>query len=160
MIRNAQKTWLYLFAIILLAMSAFSILGSNRSPLNPLPFYFYFLVIFISYFSLFVMPVLYLAQIWLLNKAKRLSEIVLILTVGLAVLNFLHIVIAYKYGLVYRGSIYMHIVIFENIVIFLMAFSLAIYGLLKRSEFASNLAILFLFIALSWCAFPYVGEMA
>lgn len=150
---------LYIEGLLLLALSALTAFGSGKSAINPTPFYFYFLVLFFSYLAIFLLPLTYIFLVSLLKRITRPEKASFALVGTISILDIVDIYISYNYGLIYRGPTYTWIVILENLAIFLPTLLLAIYGLLKRSVFAAHLSIFALFAALSWCAFPYLGEM-
>ncbi|WP_337658273.1 hypothetical protein, partial [Sphingorhabdus sp. Alg231-15] len=63
------------------------------------------------------------------------------------------------YGIRYQGELHTQIVAIENIVSFAIVTGLAIYAHLRKIRTGTLLANFSLFTLLSWCAFPYLGEL-
>lgn len=152
--------WRIYSVIILLAVSGLTALGDNTSPLNPLPFYYYFAALLISYWVILLVPVIYIFEMWLLARRKGTNVIVLVMAVCIAILNVIDILMSYESGIKYRGYEYINTLIIENFVIFFLAILFAALSMIKRSELYMQSANFLIFFALCWCAFPYIGEMA
>lgn len=155
----SQKQWMYGGAGILAAVSATIVLFGAPNVWTPMPLP----IVLVAFLTLilfpFVTPAFYLLFVKLLSRSKHFSKIVLALVVALGALNFLYFQGAWEYGIEYQGLEHTKIVAIENLVGFGTATAIAIIALVKGSRPLTLVANLFLFMLLSWCAFPYLGEL-
>ena len=109
--------------------------------------------------SLLVTPALYLLLTRLLWGHERFPKIVLALILVFGFLNFLWIWVAWEHGLKYQGNLHTTVIAIENFLSFTFVLVLSLLSLRHKSLFLAQAANLVLFVVLSWCAFPYLGEM-
>ncbi len=155
-----EKLWLYggagLLALISLLIKAFGI--PNILAPYPLPF---LIVIFSGgkYVFPFITPILYIFVLKLFSNSKHFAKMIIILILGFAILNYIFFQNAWDLGVKYQSLQYAQFVAMENIIGFLLALTLAVMGHIKKSRRLVLSANLVLFALLSWCAFPYLGEV-
>jgi hypothetical protein len=155
----SQKQWMYGGAILLAAISAIIVLGGVPNVWVPMPLP----IVLVAFITLilfpFITPALYLLVLKFLSPSKHFTKIVLALVVAFGALNILYFQNAWEYGLKYQGPEHTKIVAIENVVGFGLALLIAALALAKGSKSLALTANLFLFMLLSWCAFPYLGEL-
>lgn len=125
----------------------------------PSPFYLLVLAWAISFLFTLFTPALYLLTLKFSSKSKNFSTIILSLVVALAALNMLYFNGSWSYGTKYQGMEHTQIVALENIIGFSMALLLSAWSHFKKSRAGTYAASFLLFALLSWCAFPYLGEL-
>ena len=155
----SQKQWMYGGAGILVVVSALIFVGGVPNVWAPMPLP----IVIVAFLTLilfpFVTPALYMLVLRFLSPSRHFAKIVLALVVGLGALNILYFQGSWEYGLKYQGPEHTEIVALENLVGFGLALVLAVTALAKGSRPLALSANLFLFVLLSWCAFPYLGEL-
>lgn len=107
----------------------------------------------------FVTPALYLLTLRLSSVSRHFAKIVLALVIVLSALNIMYFHSAWEYGVEYQGFEHTRIVAMQNIVGFSIAMIIAVLAIVKGSSSRAYAANFFLFMLLSWCAFPYLGEL-
>lgn len=141
------------------AVSAIIVFSDVPNFLVPMPLP----IVLVAYLTVllfpFVTPALYLMVLTFLSTSKHFSKIVLGLVVVIGTLNILYFKGSWEYGIKYQGSEHAKIVAIENIVGFCAAFIIAVIALVKEYRSLTYAANLLLFVLLSWCAFPYLGEL-
>ncbi|MCK5425623.1 MAG: hypothetical protein KAI89_09630 [Emcibacter sp.] len=146
-------------AALLLLFSLFTLASGMPNVWFPMPFFLVFLAWTAGFFFLLTMPTVYLIVVYFTNRPKYFSIIIIFLATVLAVLNAYYFNISWDYGVRFQGDQHTKIVMIENIVGFGVVISLAIWAHFKKSLIGSLSANLLLFIILTWCAFPYLGEL-
>lgn len=154
-----ELKWMYGGFFILLLISSLSLLGEFNSPFMPMPFYLLASAWAISYFSIIVIPVFYVVELFLVQKASSPGVVVLSLVILVGVLNALDIWLSLTYDLQIKGMNYIRIVVAENVIAFLSLLLFSIYAFRKKTKVLIYSANLLLFILLAWCSFPYLGEL-
>lgn len=154
-----EKKWMIIGAIIIAIMSSPLFTTITASPLVPMPFYLIFLALFMSYGFILVLPLIYIIEFKLLYNKKNFGKIVLAMILLFSSLNIYYIWASWEYGIAYQGELHTIIVAIENAVCFLCLIILAYLGVAKNVKKLQYFANLLLFLLLSWCAFPYLGEM-
>ncbi len=151
--------WFYFGMIFLFVVSSITILGGSPSVVRPSPFYLIILSLFISYFSIFAMPLLYTVSFLFIynigNSIAKFRYVVILISI----FNFFDIYMSWNYGVKINGIDYVQKILFINIIAFVILIFLSEFAYrknLKRLFFFNNL---YLFFLLSWCAFPYLGEL-
>lgn len=155
----SQKKWTYGGAGILAAISAIIVLRGVPNVWVPMPFPIVLVSFIASIFFLFVTPSLYVLVLKLFSPLTHFPKIVFSLIVAFGVLNILYFKFSWDYGLKYQGETHTKIVAIENLVGFGTAVLVGSFALGKNSRHLALFANLFLFMLLSWCAFPYLGEL-
>jgi hypothetical protein len=155
----SQKQWMYGGAALLAAVSGTIVFGGVPNIWVPMPLP----IVIVAFITLilfpFGTPALYLLVLKLSSSSVHFSKVVLALVAVLGALNIMYFESAWEYGMKYQGQDHTKIVAIENIVGFSIAAAIAIAALVKGSRPLAYAANLILFILLSWCAFPYLGEL-
>ena len=155
----SQKQWMYGGAILLAAVSATIVLGGVPNVWVPMPLP----IVIVAFITLvlfpFITPALYLLVLKFLSPSHHFDKIVLGLIIVLGVLNTMYFQGSWDYGVKYQGQEHTKIVAIENIVGFSISLVIALAAFLKKSKPLALSANLLLFVVLSWCAFPYLGEL-
>ncbi len=166
-----RNKWMYGGAVILVGVSALILLdGLAPSVWIPMPFPIAFVaflgLIFLPFsnfvallFFPFVIPSLYVLVLKLSYSSKHLSQIVLSLVVAVGLLDLLYFKVGWDYGLRWQGEAHAKIEAIQNLLGFGIAVLVGGFSLAKHSRQLALSANLFLFFLLSWCAFPYFGEL-
>ncbi|WP_417454652.1 hypothetical protein [Kiloniella sp.] len=155
-----ERAWLFggagLLFLVSLSMRLFGI--PNILTPYPMPL---FIVILMGgkYIFPFITPLLYMLILKIFSNSKHFSKVVVSLILAFAFLNFYHFLNTWDLGVKYRSYEYAQFIAIENIVGFLIALTMGIAGHIKKSRRLILGANLTLFILLSWCAFPYLGEI-
>jgi len=113
----------------------------------------------LSYGFLAVMPTIYILELKLLGKRRYFGRVVFISAFFFAALNAYYFTQAWSYGYKYQGEFHTKAVAAENFVGFVALIFVAYLGMSKNSKMLQDTANLLLFLLLTWCAFPYLGEM-
>ena len=155
----SQKQWMYGGAILLAAVSAIILLGGVPNVWIPMPLP----IVIVAFLTLilfpFVTPALYVLVLKFLSPSTHFTKIVLGLVAIWGLLNALYFQAAWEYGVKYQGPEHTKIVAIENVVGFSLAMAIAVVAQVKSSKSLALVANLALFVLLSWCAFPYLGEL-
>ncbi|NQY01981.1 MAG: hypothetical protein HRT76_01760 [Halieaceae bacterium] len=155
----SHKQWMYGGAALLAAVSTIIVLGGGPNAWVPMPLP----IVLVAAITLipfsFVTPALYILVLKLSSSSVHFPRIVLYLVAVFGVLNILYFQSAWEYGIKYQGPEHTKIVAVENIAGFGIALAIAITALAKGSRPLAYAANLTLFVLLSWCAFPYIGEL-
>ncbi|QYK02025.1 hypothetical protein [Shewanella psychrotolerans] len=155
----SHKQWMYGGAVLLAAVSGAIVLGRVPNAWVPMPLP----IVIVAFVTLilfpFVTPALYLLVLKLSSSSVHFTKIILALVVAIGVLNFMYFQIAWEYGIKYQGPEHTKIVAIENLLGFGVAFVISATALAKGSRALAYTANLTLFVLLSWCAFPYLGEL-
>jgi len=145
--------------VVILGISSLLLLVGIMNPFVPMPLYMVIMVWSLSYGFLIVMPVIYLIEFTLLSQSAYFGKAVLISAVFFTALNAYYFSQAWSYGYKYQGEFHTKIVAAENLIGFASLIVLAYSGVSRNSKKLQNFANLLLFLLLSWCAFPYLGEL-
>ena len=153
------RLWKYGGALALLGSSSIMVTSGAMTAWNPMPVY---LVIAAWLFSLgyvFVLPVLYLTEFTLIGRSFHFGKMLIVIITMASGLNILYFVSVWGYGIQWQGTNHTIIVALENAIGFSVALCAAFWGHYHKSLSAQYAANLLLFLLLSWCAFPYLGEL-
>jgi hypothetical protein len=154
-----KKYWEYGGAVLLSGVSSLIFSAGSMKVWAPLPVYLVILGWILFFLPLLFTPALYLLSTKLSAKSKYFSIITISLSVIFGVLNLMYFCNAWSYGVRWQGAEYTKFVAIENIVGFGIVLILSIWSHLKKSQNGIYAANLILFALLSWCAFPYLGEL-
>lgn len=154
-----KKYWEFGGAILLFGVSLMIFSPNVMNIWVPMPIYLVILAWVATPLTLFLTPALYLLSTKLSGKSKYFSIITISMIVIFAILNLWYFYGSYSYGIKYQGLEHTQIVFIENIVGFGVALLLAAWSHFRKSQAGTYAANLIFFILLSWCAFPYLGEM-
>lgn len=154
-----KRYWEYGGAVLLSGVSSLIFSMGSMNIWIPCPLYLVVLA-WISFFLAPVFtPILYLINIKLSSKSKYFPIITIFLIILFSVLNLWYFYGGWSYGVNYQGLEHTQIVAIENIVGFGIASFLSIWSHFRKSQMGTYAANLITFILLSWCAFPYLGEL-
>ncbi len=92
------------------------------------------------------------------NKSKFGIGLIIACSI-MAALNVWWFITGWDYGYKYQGPVHTKIVAIENIIGFGFVLLLSVWALIKNNKSGLYIANIGLFILLSWCAFPYLGEL-
>lgn len=155
----SQKQWMYGGAGLLVAVSAVIVMGGVPNVWVPMPLPIVLVAFLTMVLFPFVTPALYMLVLKFFSPSRHFSKVVLALVVVLGILNILYFQSAWDFGVKYQGPEHTKVVAIENIVGFGVVLLLAVIAIAKGSRPLALTANLFLFVLLSWCAFPYLGEL-
>ncbi len=151
--------WMFVGAAAIATVSSLLFSVGVMNPLVPMPFYLVMLAWILSYGFVVVLPLVYLIEFKLLSKRENLGVLVLIIASLFSVLSIIYFWGFWEYGVKYQGKMHTQVVAAENIVDFIALVVLAYLGMSRKSKVLQYSANLLLFLLLSWCAFPYLGEL-
>ena len=129
------------------------------SIIAPAPIFLVILAWIIWLFALLVLPAIYFATAYFGMRWSRYPALVLGMVLLFAALNIWYFVNAWSYGIKWQGESHTYAVTIINAICFAIVGILAVLGVAKNSMNAARNAHLALFVVLSWCAFPYLGEL-
>jgi hypothetical protein len=147
-------SWLIVGTAVLVLLCAS--LFADRGALAPYPVHQVLLVFLTQYGFLIVLPVAYLVSLGVLWNNSRFSPIVVGAAALFATLNIAWFAFAWRDARNHEDA---SIVMFENVVGSGLVLALAIVGHMRSSKQAQVAAYFGIFAMLSWCAFPYFGEL-
>lgn len=154
-----KKYWEYGGALLLSGVSSLIFFVKHTSTWVPCPLYLVILAWISFVLSPLLTPALYLLNAKLSANSKYFSIITILLIVFSATLNLWYFYSAWLYGTKWQGLEHTQIIAIENIIGFGVAVLLSTWSHFRKSQAGTYAANLLLFILLSWCAFPYLGEM-
>ena len=152
------KKWMYGGAILLAIVSGVSIFGAPNAWLPvPMPI----LVLAFFPFSMYPLltPILYMVVVKYLSPYEYFAKFILALTIFFSLLNIWYFQSYWPEGVKHQGVTHTRIVAIENFVGFGAAIAVAILGVISGKRSIALTANLLLFLLLSWCAFPFLGEL-
>lgn len=156
---TSDKQWMFGGALAVMAASSAVFFSGMPSELVPIPTHILILAWVLSYASIFVLPIVYVVVFKLLHKKDNFGKIILGLSIVFALLSIIYFIFSWEYGIKWQGEFHTHIVAVINAIGFFVLGILAIVGLRKESIKLQYTANLFLFLLLSWCVFPVLGEL-
>ena len=154
-----EKQWKYGGAALLLVVSSLIIFSRIMSIWVPMPVYLVILAWITSFLYMLFTPGMYLLFLKYFYNSNKLSAATITLVIILSILNAWYFYGSWGYGEKYQGIEHTKIVAIENILGFSIALILSIWAHIKKIRQGTYSANLLLFLLLSWCAFPYLGEM-
>lgn len=156
---NLRIKWMYGGAILIGLLSSLILTVATMNPFAPAPFYQVILAWIISTFFILVMPIIYLLEMKFISQSKYFTKIVISLIIIFALLDITYFWGSWEHGYQYQGPFHTQIVALENIIGFSSTLAISIWALKNKSIIATYIANFLLFVLLSWCAFPYLGEL-
>ena len=156
---NIRNLWMYGGSLLLVFIASSNLFAGLMSPLFPMPFYQVMLLWIIPYLVMFFVPAFYLLEVKLISKSPNFINIVNVLIVVFCILNVLYFWASWDFGYQYQGEYHTRIVALENFIGFTIALVMSIWSIKNKSSTAAYIANFTLFVLLSWCAFPYLGEI-
>lgn len=154
-----DRNWMIFGAVAIAAISSLLFTVGVMNPFVPMPRHLVILAWILSYGFLLVMPAVYLLVFNFLRKKGNFGWGVFIAALVLSFLSIFYFSGSWEYGVKYQGEAHTKIVAVENFVGFIGLLVLAYFGGRNKSKNLQYSANLFLFLLLSWCAFPYLGEL-
>ena len=151
--------WMLGGAALIAAISSLILSVGVMNPAVPMPVHLVVLAWIISYGFIVVLPVMYVVQFRLFYKSTNFGKFTLIIAIILSVLNIYYFWGSWEYGVNWQGDTHTKVVAAENVIGFTALIVLAYLGLMRNSKSLQYSANLLLFVLLSWCAFPYLGEL-
>lgn len=106
-----------------------------------------------------LVPFVYFLSLRAIWDSQRFERIVLATSLAFAALSLLYFASSWSLGLRYQGYTHTLIVAVENLLGIAIVIALAWTGLRHGARQRSAVAYFAMFTMLSWCAFPYLGEM-
>jgi hypothetical protein len=156
---NLRVRWMYGGSILLVLISSLIMTVGYMSTLVPMPIYQVILAWVISTLYIFVVPSVYFIEMQLLSQSKHFIKIVPVLIIIFSLLSILYFWSSWNYGYQYQGEFHTNIVAIENFIGFSFTLAISLWALKNKNTAAAYLANFLLFALLSWCAFPYLGEL-
>lgn len=143
---------------VIVVVSSLMRFADDTTPLIPIPVHHFMAYLLVSWGYLLLLPAVFAASYWAIRRHAVFRWIVLYVVALVAALNAWWIGAKWTAGLDYPGARFVHGVAFENALLFAVVAGLAVVGVRRRSNAASDYAYLGLFVALAWCAFPLFGH--
>lgn len=154
-----DRNWLIFGAAAIAAVSSLFLTADVMNPFVPMPLYLVILAWVLSYGFLLVMPAIYLIEFNFLRKKQNCGKGVLVAAFVFFVFSIFYFLVSWEYGVKYQGETHTKIVAALNLMGFIGLLVVAYLGVKKNSKILQYSANLYLFLLLSWCAFPYLGEL-
>lgn len=155
---TSSKQWILFGSVAIAAVSSLLFSVGRMNAFVPMPLHMVILAWTFSYGFVVVIPVIYMVEFAFLHHKKYFGKLVLIASVVFSILSVVYFFKSWEYGVKYRGESHSIIVAIENIVGFISLIVLAYLGVRRKSKVMQYAANLLLFLLLSWCVFPYLGE--
>jgi hypothetical protein len=149
-----KRQWLFVGTVVLVLLCT-SLFG-GRSALTPYPAHQILLAFSMRYGFLVVLPITYLASLAVLWNSRWLGPIVLGAAALFATLSIAWFIFSWDDVRNYQDAL---IVVFENAIGISLVLASSIVGFLRSARQMQVAAYFGLFAMLSWCAFPYFGEL-
>ncbi len=156
---STDQKWLILGVLAVTVTSSLVFIGEPIRVLAPAPFYMMMLAWSMPYGYIVVMSIIYVIEFSLIRNRKNFGTFILILAIFFSVLDIWYFYGAWEFGVEYQGYTYTKIVAIGNMVGFASLVILSYLGVKTKSRTLQHSANLFLFLLLSWYAFPYLGEL-
>lgn len=155
----SEKQWKYGGAALLLAVSSLIIFSRVMSIWVPMPVYLVILAWITAFLYMLFTPGIYLLLLKYFYSSSKLSAVTITLVIIMSLLNAWYFYGSWGYGEKYQGVEHTKIVAIENMLGFGVVLILSVWAHIKKVRSGTYAANLLLFVLLSWCAFPYLGEM-
>jgi hypothetical protein len=144
---------------LVLITSSIILVAHRPSIWAPMPLYMVLMALSISHLSVAVMPAVFAFQFVLFHDKSKFGIGLIIACLIMVALDVWWFIGGWYYGYKYQGAMHTKIVAFENIIGFGSVLSLSVWASIRNNKVGLYLANIILFILLSWCAFPYLGEL-
>jgi hypothetical protein len=156
---RAKDLSVYGGAVVLAVLCSSVRWSGVMTPWAPWPVYQVLLAWTTGIGLLLVMPAIYVGTaLWLWDSPNR-GRKVLWVSVAFALLSVVYLANAWDVGARFQGATHTRIVVEENAVGLIVVLFLAVIGLRPRAQQSQIAALFLVFAMLSWCAFPYLGEL-
>ncbi len=159
MTRTSKILWLAAGTLVLAILSGLMLSVGVMTPLVPMPMHQVLLAWILGYGFIIVLPLCYLISLPLLWRLKAFGNIVIFSALIFASLSVVWFSSSWEFGQKYQGLVHTRIVAIENAIGIAAVLFLAIVGLVRESLHLQTAAYFLIFVMLSWCAFPYLGEL-
>lgn len=153
------RQWMYGGVGILIVSSSSILIGGAPNIWAPLPLPIYFVIFIVIVLFPFVTSMAYWAVLKFVSPSRHFSKVILISVLCLAFLDAWYFYSQWQHGVEWQGIEHTKIVALENAVGFGLVLVLSFLALIRESRSLALTANLLLFVLLSWCAFPYLGEI-
>ena len=151
--------WCIKGAIAVGVVCALVFFVGGPSIIAPVPLYLLLLAWTMSFVAVLVLPVIYFLSAYYGSRIQGYPIWVVALTLLIAGLDAWYFTEAWAFGIKWQGAGYTQTMVILNILSLSAVSFVAAWGVLKNSMKAAKIAHLCLFIVLSWCAFPVLGEL-
>jgi hypothetical protein len=155
--RTGEWSWIFGGTLLLLFLSAFLTFTDNAG--LPMPAYRVTLHFLLPFSFIFVLPLVFWGTFGFLWNSKNSAAVTLAIVLAVSGLNGWWIAERWEDGLLYQGSEAMWTSVVVNAVGSASAVALAVVVLVRDSKRFVSAAYLGLFVALTWCAFPFLYSM-
>ena len=146
-------------AIAVGVVCAVVFLIGGPSIIAPVPVYLLLLAWTISFVAVLVLPAIYFFSAYYGPRIQSYPIWVAALTLAIAGLDVWYFTEMWAYGIKWQGADYTYTMVALNILGFGTVGLIAAWAVLKNSMQAAKIAHFCLFVVLSWCAFPVLGEL-
>lgn len=154
-----RDIWMYGGALLIAAISSSNLFVGDTTLWVPLPFYQVILLWTIPSLVVLFVPGIYLLEMKFISKSPNFIKLVNLIVITFCILDALYLWGSWDNGYRYQGEFHTQIVVLENIIGFSIVVAISIWSLINKNKVAAYVANFILFGLLSWCAFPYLGEM-
>lgn len=154
-----EKAWLVGGVVAIVGISSLFFASGVMNPTVPMPVYLVVMAWIISYGFMAILPSVYAIQFGVFYKRPNFGKITFFISILVAALNAYYFFVSWDYGIMWQGEAHTEVVAAENLIGFSFLIVLAALGIKRNSKTLQYSANLLLFLLLSWCAFPYLGEM-
>ena len=161
----SEFRWLVLGTGVLVLLSVSTILGNLPAPWAPWPTHQIVLGLLAQgrflelLLPVLLVPILYSATGVTLWNAKNSGVVVLCVSSAFLIVSVIYLVGSWSYGVRWQGLSHTIIVSAVNIVGVSIVAALAWLGFRQGSKRRQREAYFIMFAMLSWCAFPWLGEL-
>jgi len=152
-------SWYVRGAIAIGIVGAMIFFVGGPSIVAPMPIFLVLLAWAISFLAVLVLPMIYFLSAYFGVRLRKYPAYVLALVLLVASLNIWYFTEAWSYGVKWQGDTHTHTVAILNVVSFGIVGFIAAQGAWQDSVKQAKIAHFCLFVVLSWCAFPYLGEL-
>ncbi len=160
LVKISVLQWLGIGIIVTFLSSAITFVPNVPEPWAPMPIYLAFLIWVVGPGALAVFPSLSVLFWWLVSRySHRFSFAQLILNSAVFSFNLGWLYVSYDYGTRYQGETHTILVVVVNVSLFLLLIASSWIAWQRQSEILTRVNSLGLLVLLSYCAFPYLGEM-
>ena len=155
----SERPYSYISSLVLFALSALLIFAGAPQIWAPFPMHLVVLGFLGLFFFPLITPAVHLVSIRYLYPTRYFVYVVLITTITIGLLNLQYLKFAWNYGQQWQGAFHTLWVAIENATGFTIAISIAVIAAHRDSKVLALWAQFAVLAMLSWCAFPYLGEL-
>jgi len=154
-----ERKWMVVGIALILALSSTIMFAGSPRLYAPMPIYMLLMAWVISVAYVAVMPILFAIQFKRYHSHPKYGIGLMVAVLVISVLDIWWFVTAWDYGLKWQGLDYTKLVALENIIGFSLLLLLTSWAVNKGNKSGLYAANIGLFILLTWCAFPSLGEL-